>query len=289
MIFKKIIFSPVFLFFAQAVIAQGVASVKASVDKNRILIGEPLLLTIEIYSSPGSAKELLSLDSIDHFEFLEKPKIDTTGGENGLNTRGVYKITSFDSGHWVIPAFVLSPGIKTDTIPVDVVFSEFDPNQPYHDIKDILEVKPQKKNDWWYMAAGGLLLLLLLVYLLMRKKPRPVQTPGPPVNPYEEAKKQLAQLQSEKPPVKQYYSRLTDIFRLYVFRKKNILSLQKTTDDLVIQLRSLDLGKEQFDKLSQSLRLADFVKFAKYIPSDQDNQVVFDSIRQSIEEIERLS
>ncbi len=79
--------------------------------------------------------------------------------------------------------------------------------------------------------------------------------------------KQLEQLQRDKPETKLYYSKLTDIFRLYIFQKKGILSLQKTTDDLVIQLKSLNLNKEQFDKLSQSLRLSDFVKFAKYIPS----------------------
>jgi hypothetical protein len=58
----------------------------------------------------------------------------------------------------VIPSFVFAEGIVTDSIPVDVVFSEFNPEQDYHDIKDIIEVTPQKKKDkqwWWYLIGGG--------------------------------------------------------------------------------------------------------------------------------------
>ena len=145
-----------------------------------------------------------------------------------------------------------------------MVFSDFDPNQEYHDIKDILEVKPSKeKMKWWWFLAGGVLFLaLMLLYLSRKKKPVPIE-------------------------VKQYYSRLIDIFRLYAFRKKNILSLQKTTDDIVVQLRSLTIDKDQFDKLAQILWLSDFVKFAKYIPSKEDERNSLDEIRNAITTIEK--
>ena len=289
MIFKKQILFLFSLFVAQLVNSQGGSTIKASVDKNKILIGEPIQLTVEVYLSPESVKKFSSIDSIEHFELLEKPIIDSTDKEGGLNIKGVYKITSFDSGHWVIPSFVLSKDVKSDTIPVDVVFSDFDPAQDYHDIKDILEANPaEKKAEWWWYAAGGALLLaLLLFYLLKKKKPAPVSVRKVSINPYEEAMKQLEQLHREKPETKLYYSKLTDIFRLYIFQKKGILSLQKTTDDLVIQLKSLNLGKEQFDKLSQSLRLSDFVKFAKYIPSADDDSNSFNEIRNAIITIEK--
>ena len=86
---------------------------------------------------------------------------------------------------------------------------------------------------------------------------------------------------------KEYYSKLIDIFRLYVFRKKGLLSLQKTTDDLIVQLRDLDLSKDQYDKLAQSLRLGDFVKFAKYIPSADDDRTSLEEIKKSIVTIEK--
>ncbi|MEI9946829.1 MAG: hypothetical protein WDN26_21740 [Chitinophagaceae bacterium] len=75
---------------------------------------------------------------------------------------------------------------------------------------------------------------------------------------------------------------------MYVSGKKGIHSLQKTTDDLVVQLKGLSIPKDQFDKLSQSLRLSDFVKFAKYIPSAEDDVSTLDAIKKSIGSIEQI-
>ena len=289
MTFLRTIFSFAFLFALQHGFAQEGVTIKASVDKNKILIGGPLLLTIETTIPENAAIKFVAIDSIEHFEFLEKPTIDTTSTNSGTSIKGVYKITSFDSGHWVIPSFIISDFIRTDTIPVDVVFSDFDPNQDYHDIKDIIEVTlSEKKIQWWWYAAGGvLLLILLLLYLLRKKKPALVSVPKAIVNAYDEAMKDLEKLQKEKPESKQYHSRLTDIFRLYIFRKKGILSLQKTTDDLVVQLKGLNLDKNQFDKLSQSLQLSDFVKFAKYISTGEDDKTCYEDIKKSIMTLEQ--
>lgn len=289
--FYQTIFSLILLFFVLPASAQDGGTIKASVDKNKILIGEPLQLTIEVYFPANAAQQYLIIDTLEHFEFLDKAVTENKSQNGDLKIKTVYKITSFDSGHWVIPAFSISETIKTDTIPIDIVFSDFDPNQEYHDIKDILEVKvPEKKNEWWWYAISGALLLALIIWLLKKKKPLPVTTPKAisSVNPYEEAMQQLELLNRDKPTAKIYHSRLADIFRLYIFRKKGVLSLQKTTDDLVIQIKGLGLEKEQFDKLSQSLRLGDFVKFAKYLPAEEDDQRSFQEIRNAIITIEKM-
>lgn len=289
MIFRKTILFTFSILLVQIVTAQVAATIKASVNKNRILLGEPLVLTIETYLPSNSKIKLEQADTIAHFEFLEKPVVDSSQTSGGVTILGKYTITSFDSGHWVIPSFTLTKGVKTDTIPIDVVFSDFNPDQDYHDIKDVLEVKvPKKKIAWWIYAAGLLVLILLIAFLTRRKK-KPVMTAAPKitVSPYEEAMRELEQLQKQQPEAKEYYSKLVNIFRLYIFRKKGILSLQKTTDDLVVQLKGLNLGKEQFDKLSQSLRLSDFVKFAKYIPDENDKQTSYLEILNSIKLIEQ--
>ncbi len=285
----RIIFIAGFLFISQQGYAQEVSNFRATVDKNKILIGESFQLTLEGHLVPNAKNKFSLIDSIPHFEFLNAPVIDSSRSGGSLTIRAVFNLRSFDSGHWVIPSFVLSPGVKTDTLPIDVVFSEFDPNQDYHDIKDIIEVKPAEKKKWWWLIAGGALLLLLLVYFLTRKKKKPVITARPAIvnDPYAEAMKALEKLQSYGLSPKEFYSELTGVFRLYIFRRKGMLSLQKTTDDLVIQLKDLDIDKEQFDQLSQSLRLSDFVKFAKYIPTGEDNRNALETIRQSIIKIER--
>jgi hypothetical protein len=289
MIFKRQILFLLAIFFVHLAVAQGGATIKAIADKNKILLGEVLQLTVEIYLPAGSDQKYIRIDTIEHFEFLEKPVIDSSEKKDGINYKGVYTITSFDSGHWVIPPFVISAGVKTDPIPIDVIFSDFDPGQEYHSIKDIIEVKPPAKKVgwWWYVAGVILFLLLVIMYLLRKKKILPAAAPAISTNPFQEAIQQLEQLQRDKPDVKQYHSKLTDIFRLYIFRKKGILSLQKTTDDLVLQLKNLNLDKQQFDKLSQSLRLSDFVKFAKYLPSEDDNRNCYEETKKAIVTIEK--
>jgi hypothetical protein len=272
------------------VIAQNKTTVKATVDKNKILIGERIQLTLEADIPENEPIRFFIIDTIPHFE-LAKQKIDTSYPSGGTFLKQVISITSFDSGRWVIPAFLLGEKAATDSIPVDVVFSPMDSTQDYHDIKDIIDVKPveEKKKWWlWYAIGGGALLMgLLLIYLLRKKKPVAAAA-APVIDPYEEAMKQLDKLQQEKLDQKQYYSRLVDIFRVYVYKKKDIHSLQKTTDDLVIQLKGLALDKEQFEKLSQALRLSDFVKFAKYVPSNEDDRNVFETIKKTINGIEQI-
>lgn len=277
-------------FVAFTIMAQSGSFVKAVTDKKRILIGEPLKLTIEWQRGKNDGQPFFSIDNIPHFEQLEKPVIDSVITSKGKTIREIYTVTSFDSGHWVIPSYSLSKTIKTDTIGIDVVFSDFDPGRDYHDIKDIIEVNPAKnKISWWWYAAGGVLLLgLVLLYLFRKEKPIVAIKQASVINPFEEAMMELEKLAREKPVAKQFHSSLTTIFRLYIFRKKGILSLQKTTDDLVGQLNGLNIDKEHFEKLSQSLRLSDFVKFAKYSPEEEDNKKCYNDILNAIKVIEQM-
>lgn len=132
-----------------------------------------------------------------------------------------------------------------------------------------------------WLAAGG------SIHLPQEKKPVLTAAPKGMLNAFKEAMEQLEQLQKENPEAKQFHSRLIDIFRLYIFRKSGLLSLQKTTDDLVIQLKPLYVNKEQFDRLSQSLRMSDFVKFAKFVPSAQDNRQSWEEIKAAITTLEK--
>jgi len=281
------IFFLLLLWINKGVFAQGPVTVKATVNKNRIIIGERFELVIETTSTGGP--RFLTIDTIPYFEFALPPKIDTSETADLYIVKGVYALTSFDSGHWVIPAFRLSAQAKTDTIPIDVVFSEFNPSQPYHTIKDIIETETAKKKwEWWWYAAAALLFAALAYYYFSRKKTPVTRTPAPALGPYEEAMQKLDLLASNRVSDKVYYSMLTDIFRVYIDRKKGIRSMQKTTADLVSQIEGTGLKKESFDELGRTLRLADFVKFARYVPSADDDSQVFQTIRDVITQIEQL-
>ncbi len=288
---KRINIITLFFFCASAVFAQGSSSVKASVNKSKILIGEPLELIVETYLPPNLAAKNLVTDTIPHFEFLEKPFTDSFDKNGSLIIKTLYRLTSFDSGHWVIPSFVLAGKLKTETIGIDVVFSDFDPEQDYHDIKDIIEVEPpEKKNQWLWFLIGGTILLGAVLYYFLRRNKSEIIAPVPEknVDAFEEAMQNMELLRRDKLSGKIFFTRLTDIFRLYVFKKTGIHSLQRTTDDLVLQLKDIGLDRKNFDNLSASLRLADFVKFAKYAAGDDDIENAFAHIITAIRAIEEL-
>jgi len=273
----------IFLLVQYAGAAGQQTTIQATVDRNTILIGEPIQLTLEVNVPATESIRFFSFDTIPHFEFLQPTKIDTINTSNGTRLLQIIPITSFDSGHWVIPSFYISENLKTDSIPIDVGFTPFDPNQEYHDIKDILPVTIEKKKEWWWYIAGGAVLLLVLLYFLFRKK-KPISTIKPfvTVPAGEIALKELELLRASNAGSKEFQTRLTAIFRQYLFQKKGVHSLQETTDELIMNLGLLAINAEQTSTLTQALRLSDFVKFAQYNSSAEDNEKAFQAVKDAI-------
>jgi len=252
-----------------------------------------LHLLLEVNGPEGTGITWVPLDSIPHFEFVEKGKIDSslnTGSARSFRQRLI--LTSFDSGSRVIPPLQFIVGNKkyyTDSIPVEVGFSSFDPRQDYHDIKDIIAVdNPYVRYIVW-IIAGLILLSLALVIYFIRGKRSIVEAGDQPVSkwsPYEEAVRSLTELKEQRLPekgqVKLYYTRLNDILRLFVMRKLRMASMEKTNEELILQLRQVNISPQQFSQLTEALRMSDYVKFAKFQPGENDNKRNFDIIETSV-------
>src|SRR5579871_501435 len=301
-ILKYIVWILVLLCNVLYISAQTQVSVTATANRKQILIGEDIQLTLEAKMPMGGGMSWLPLDSIPHFDFVEKGKIDSSVTEDGKTFRQDVLITSFDSGTFVIPSLPLTVNNQkylTDSIPIDVSYSKFNPNQDYHDIKDILEVQnPSVQYAIWVVIAITVLSLALFIYFIRKKKKiveiKKEEEIVSKLSPYEEAMLALNELKkqdiTDRYQVKLYYTQLNDIFKKFVFRKLQIAILSKTNDELIMQLRSVDIPRERFSQLSQTLRISDFVKFAKYTPDQTDNEDNFNIIRSSIDiinEIER--
>lgn len=283
----------IFFFLATCSLITAQVYVKSSVDKNRIVIGEPINLTLEAYIPLGQQITWFPLDTIPHFEFLKKLPPDTVESIEGKKITQVLAITSFDSGQWEIPQLelkVLKQSYYTDTVLVDVGFTPFDREADYRDIKDILEVNnPNTKYIPWIIAAFVLISIAVVVYFLRRREPVIAQSRKEPqkLSPYEEAMKALADLRKQGLPqngqVKWYYTELNDILRIFVFRKLSIATMERTNEELILQLRQLNLSRDSFSQLAQALRMSDFVKFAKYQPDAGDNEKNYEIIQSAIQ------
>jgi hypothetical protein len=281
--------------------SQNQIAVTATANRNQILIGEPIQVTLEARFPLGMPMTWFELDSLPHFDYIEKGKLDSTVTQDGRSYRQDILITSFDSGTFKIPSFgvvINNQKYLTDSISVQVSYSKIDPNQDYHDIKDIIDVQNESvKYVIWYVAALTLLSLAGFIYFVrkervieMIKEPEVVI---PLISPYDEAMQALTALQAQNldssGQQKLFYTRLNDIFRMYVFRKLQIASLSKTNDELILQLKNLDMSREHFSKLAETLRMSDFVKFAKYVPGQAENSNSFTVIRSSIDILNEIT
>jgi hypothetical protein len=228
---------------------------------------------------------------------VDRSAIDTLDNVDGKKLTQEFHITSFDSGRWQIPPFeiqVQEQPFFTDSVPINVSYAPFDPKDDYRDIRDIIEVtNPSVKYIPWLLAGLAIVSLAALAFFLLRKKPLAVSVVRqvtPDYTPYEEAMRALRSLSKNQPvngEIKNYYSELNDILRKYVARQFNISTFERTNEELILQLSKLNISKDAFFSLAQSLRMSDFVKFAKYLPSGNDNKQNLEIVRTSIDIMEK--
>lgn len=273
--------------------------VKASIDRDKILVGDSIVLTLDVRAPLGEDVTWFNLDSLPHFEFLDKGKVDTIEGVDGKKWLQQLVITSYDSGYWQIPILSMKVAGKTyysDSLGVQVTYANADLSADYKDIKEIEDV-PNTDTNYipWIIGAVTLVAIAIMVLLLFRKK-KVVPVAGPVVvkqTPFEEAMQALEALRQKDLPnkgaIKEYYTGLNDILRVFVQRKLNIASREKTNEELIIALKKQQMQEEHFRALSDALRMADFVKFARYEPGIADNEKNFTIIETAIKTLNNIA
>jgi len=304
---KRILFfiGFVFVLSVQFTSAQS-PSLKTAVDKRQILIGEQLQYSVEA-SFPANAYNIGWFnvpDSFSHFEVVNRGKIDSIESNGILTCRQTLTLTSFDSGINTIPALAINFDpladdstihLFTDSIPINVSFSPLDSTQTFHDIKSIIEVKDEVPWLIWAGAAALIILLVVLVVYLVKyfkRRKKPASVFNSKLSPFDEAMQSLDALQKEqllyKGDVKQFHTRLIDIFKRYLSRKmqKNIFNL--TSSDILLLLNDTLLSKADTFLIAGSLRMTDAVKFAKYFPPTSESESALINTKKVIEQIDNL-
>ena len=286
------------ILFSLAAVAQS-PSVKTSVDKVDILIGEQIKYKVAATFSNGVFKVhwFTVPDSVAHFEIVDRSKIDTTTENNATVLEQTITLTSFDSGRWRIPALRINfdpvkddttVNLFTDSIPVNVGYTAPDSTNQLRDIKPIMEV--EVTNYLWYYIAGGVLLLLIIAIILWKylkgRKKTTVPAFASKLSPYDEAMQNLDKLKAlnlqDIAAVKQYHARLSEIFKWYISRKQQVSIMNKTTGDVLVHLADNKLPKENIADTATALRLGDAVKFAKFLPSAAESEASFNKIKETI-------
>ncbi|MDC1471612.1 hypothetical protein N8480_02195 [Flavobacteriaceae bacterium] len=264
----------------------GYGQVSSSIDSTAIKIGAELLYKIEVKTDSSTLVVFSEEQTFQPLEMINSYAVDTTKKDGYYQFTKTYGLTQFDSGVYTIPRQKINLGGKlfyTDSLKVQVNPVLVDTTkQKLFDIKPLTEVEKSPSGFWGGFALFMLIFLGisgLLYWFVWRKKPLSEAEKIAALKPYERAKLALEKLDEEQyfqnEEIKTYYSDLTLILRQYLDEKVYEQSLESTTDELVLRLKTLKeanqitLSPETIRNIETILKRADLVKFAKSKPDFQ--------------------
>jgi hypothetical protein len=288
----------ILIFILNCLASHGFAQKKVilEVDSSRIKIGEQVTATLKVEIEPGEQIKFPSINKFltDQLEVVDVSEVDTQRINNINILRQTLNITSFDSGNLVIPPFqfVLKKDNVFDTIysekallRVDLV--EVDTLKDIKDIKDPLDTPFQKNELWGYLNYLLYLVIFIVAglivwqYLRLNKTKPKLAPPPPPIieePAHSIALKALETLDRKKDwsnpdAVKDYHEEVSVIIRKYIENRFRTAALEQTSAEVLSEMRNLQLDKEVYKELNQILVLSDYVKFARYKPSREENEL----------------
>jgi hypothetical protein len=286
---------PFSLFFLTLIVADGQEiKLRTALEHDSIWLGDQIKLMIVAEQTAGSKIEFPQLpDSIQKIEILKKSKIDTSKIDGTrIQLKQTYLVTCFDSGAHYIPPFYFrfKTGDRTDSLrsndltlfvkfpPVDLKRGPADIKKPFAAPVTLKEIAP------WLL---GIILIAAIVFLVIyaisrRRKNRPLfqRPPKPKLPPHIIALQELDKLKTEQlwehEKVKDYYTRLTDIIRVYIEDRFMMAAMEQTTFEILsgFKIKESPIDNKSYDDLREILELADYVKFAKLTPLPDENHKV---------------
>ena len=98
----------------------------------------------------------------------------------------------------------------------------------------------------------------------------------PKIPPHEVAMKEIERIKADKNwqkgNLKEYYTELTDVIRIYINNRFGFNAMEKTSAEIIDFLQE-EGNKESVEELKQLFETADLVKFAKFAPLLNENDM----------------
>jgi hypothetical protein len=308
---------------ASVLVPQAKADVaKAEVDTAWVMVGMPRMLHLEITVAPGSQVQWpasLRQDGFLAYDYEDRNKqyklefgpdtqfkIDSVSTGNTVTYSQDLQFFAFDSAGMVIPPFKFVVNGK-DTVATQMLALKCDhPFEPIpEDVQATQDLKPVMIPPfvlwdyiWWFFwlqVATTITVISILVYLHYRKHRKEKVVADQPVAPKKLLPAHVTALQAlqalaekklwQAGQSKLFYTELTDILRRYIEERYKVSAMECTTDQILEELLELTMSqKSSYSNLKEVLQLADLVKFAKYEPLPDENQMAFMNSRLFVEQ-----
>lgn len=289
---KKLKYLFILLFGAASQISASPVNVSAKIDSSTLLIGEQRVIHIQ-----AEYPKLVDLNFPDipqdkklaeGIEILRKTEKDTTELKGScIRISQDLIVTSFDTGRYEIPAFRFTSSdrnYETDKIIVDVVTIEEDFTKcEITGNNDIYRPSFNVKRLLQYISLAlilaGIVYIVILIILLQKRKASSdlVFDNTDKRSPQEIALSALNEIKEEKicdnGEEKKYHTQITDTLRHYFSDRFSISAMEMTSDEMMDELKYHEDADKVEDKIKQVFKLSDMVKFAKYQPTKEENEL----------------
>ena len=303
--------------------ATAAETAKAEIDTPWVFVGMPRMLHLEITVPQGTQVQFPAEIHPDGFlaqDYEDASKqymlefgpdtdmrIDTIQQDGGMMTlQANLKFYAFDSAGMVIKPFKFVINGQ-DTVASQLLALKCD--QPFEQVPADPQAIQGLKNVmnppfvlwdyiWWFfwLQVCVTILTVSTLYYLYYRKHRKVKVKGEVVEepkeviPAHVTAMQALQALAEKQlwqsgQCKLFYTELTDILRRYIEERYKVSAMECTTDEILDELIELTMAqKSSYSNLKEVLQLADLVKFAKYQPLADENQMAFMNARLFVEQ-----
>ncbi len=234
----------------------------------------------------GDALGLADMSKIcnDTLVLVKDWQIDTL--KNGA-VNGYVVVAPFEEGVYELPSLYVLRAYEDGTadtlcfegsklevkaIPVDTATFEIKP------LKGQINYPLTFKEVLPYLLGGlALAALIALCVIFLPRLFRRKNVESKPKDPaHIVALRELEKYRSDKywapSHQKAFYSGITDILKIYMDERYRIDAPEMTTEELFSELKGQEgITPEMYDALKELFQRADFVKFAKFVASDEEN------------------
>jgi hypothetical protein len=271
-----------FLLLSSTVLAQEVR-LTAKTEADTFRLGSWIDVHVEgRFDAPVDTIAPVVKDSVGLLEVV-------TVERHAAESKWLIRLTTTDSGKIFLPPIEFDYKVKGDTSKHKAYTNSLLLNitgvaiDPKGEIKDI---KPPLSAPWLFEDILPYLVALIVlgalaggVYYYWRKKKQKQDLLAHIkviIPPHREALTALRALEEKKlwqqGMVKQYYSEATEIIRHFFERRWNIIALELTTDEILVQMKHIPDALNVWKEMESFFITADLVKFAKYEPSPAEHE-----------------
>ncbi|MBO7618247.1 MAG: hypothetical protein J6T22_13735 [Bacteroidales bacterium] len=290
-----------------ALTAQNV-EVEGKVNDTKVQVGKPFTLDLSLKVPYGWFVEWndFAIDTLsEQLDIIKRSEVERIAdADSNVIVKQQLTLMTFDTGQIQVPPVALTYAksfddpdrLKAYTDPINLYSTTItvDTTMAYKPIVEPIAAPVQMKEVFPWILAVLLLALAVFGIWYWRKHRKPKVDAdgniirGPVIPPYDKAVGDLENLRQQKlwqsGKVKEYFSSLTDIAREYIEGQFGVNAVEMTTDDILEEVKPLHFSQETYNKLKETMEVADLVKFAKYSAASLESENAMNSMTDFVNE-----